>query len=67
MMILFLLNEALDTMLNDESMLSETSVATWTMSYNIGYMASSTSRTLELWKAVNSATRTKSNLFYISI
>jgi hypothetical protein len=67
MMILFLLNEALDTMLNDESRLSETSVAAWTMSYNIGYMSSSTSRTLELWKAVNSATRTKSNLFYISI
>jgi hypothetical protein len=33
-MILFLLTEALDTMLNDESGLSETSVAAWTMLYD---------------------------------
>jgi hypothetical protein len=67
MMIIFLLTESLDTMLNDENGLSETSVAAWTISYNIGYMSSSTSRTLEHWKAVNLATHTKSNLFYISI
>jgi hypothetical protein len=48
MMILF------PTTLNDESGLSETSVATWTISYDIGYMSSSMSRTLELWKAANS-------------
>jgi hypothetical protein len=47
MMILFLLVEALDTMLNDESGLSKMSVAAWTISYDIGYMSSSTSRTLE--------------------
>jgi hypothetical protein len=67
MMILFLLTEALETMLNDESGLSETSVAAWTISYDIGYMLASTSRTLEHWKTVNLATRTESNLFYISI
>jgi hypothetical protein len=67
MMILFLLAEALDTMLNDESGLSKMSVAARTISYDIGYMSSSTSWTLERWKAANSATRTESNLFYISI
>jgi hypothetical protein len=66
-MILFLLIEALGTMLNDESGLSEMSVVAWTISYDIGYMSSSMSRTLERWKAVNSATCTESNLFYISI
>jgi hypothetical protein len=35
------------TILNDESGLSEMSVAAWTISYDIGYMLSSTSRTLE--------------------
>jgi hypothetical protein len=35
MMILFLLTEALDTILNDESGLSEMSVAAWTISYDI--------------------------------
>jgi hypothetical protein len=35
------------TVLNDESGLSETSVAAWTISYDIGYMLSSTSRILE--------------------
>jgi hypothetical protein len=49
--------------LNDENRLSETSVVAWTISYDIGYMPSSTSRTLECWKAVNSATCTESNLF----
>jgi hypothetical protein len=58
MMILF------PTVLNDESGLSETSVAAWTMSYDIGYMLSSTSRNLECWKVVNSATRTESNIFF---
>jgi hypothetical protein len=58
---------ALDTMLNDESRLSETSVVAWTISYDIGYMLSSTSRTLEHWKVINSVTHTESNLFYISI
>jgi hypothetical protein len=67
MMILFLFAEALGTMLNDESGLSEMSVAAWTISYDIGYMSSSMSRTLERWKAINSTTRTESNLFYISI
>jgi hypothetical protein len=38
MMILFLLTETLDTMLNDESGLSETSVAARTISYDIRYM-----------------------------
>jgi hypothetical protein len=61
----FLLTKALGTMLNDKSGLSETSVAAWTISYDIGYMLSSTSRTLERWKAVNSATRTESNLYVI--
>jgi hypothetical protein len=41
MMILF------PTVLNDESVLSETSLVAWTISYDIGYMLSSTSRTLE--------------------
>jgi hypothetical protein len=67
MMIPFLLTEALDTMLNDESGLSEMSAAAWTISYDIGCMSSSTSMTLEHWRAVNSATHTESNLFYISI
>jgi hypothetical protein len=58
MMILF------PTILNDESGLSETSVAAWTISYDTGYMSSSTSRNLEHWKVVNSATRTESNLFF---
>jgi hypothetical protein len=35
------------TILNDESGLSETSVVAWTISYDIGYMPSSTSMTLE--------------------
>jgi hypothetical protein len=52
------------TILNDESGLSEMSVAAWTISYDIGYMLSSTSRTLERWKDVNSATHTKSILFF---
>jgi hypothetical protein len=58
MMILF------STVLNGESGLSETSVATRTISYDIGYTSSSTSMTLEHWKAVNLATRTESNLFF---
>jgi hypothetical protein len=58
MMILF------PTVLNDESGLSEMSVVAWTISYDIGYMSSSMSRTLERWKAINSTTRTKSNLFF---
>jgi hypothetical protein len=58
MMILF------PAILNDESGLSETSVVAWTISYVIGYMSSSMSRTLECWKAVNSATRIESNLFF---
>jgi hypothetical protein len=58
MMILF------PTVLNDESGLSETSVAAWTISYDIGYMTSSTSRTIEHWKAINSATHNESNLFF---
>jgi hypothetical protein len=33
------------------------SVVAWTISYDIGYMPSSTSMTLERWKAINSATR----------
>jgi hypothetical protein len=41
MMILF------PTVLNDESGLSETCVASWTISNDIGYMSSSTSRTLK--------------------
>jgi hypothetical protein len=57
MMILF------PTLLNDESGLSETSVVACTISYDIGYMSSSTPRTLERWKAVNSATCIKSNIF----
>jgi hypothetical protein len=52
------------TVLNDESGLSEMSVVAWTISYDIGYMSSSMSRTLERWKAINSTTRTKSNLFF---
>jgi hypothetical protein len=52
------------TVLNDESGLSEMSVATWMISYDIGYMPSSTSRTLEHWKAINSATCTESNIFF---
>jgi hypothetical protein len=35
------------TVLNDESGLSETSVVAQIISYDIGYMSSSTSRTLE--------------------
>jgi hypothetical protein len=58
MMILF------PTVLNDESGLSEMSVVAWTISYDIGYMSSSMSRTLERWKAINLATCTKSNLFF---
>jgi hypothetical protein len=57
MMILF------PTVLNNESRIREMSVVAWTMSYDIGYMSSSMSRTLECWKAVNSITRTESNLF----
>jgi hypothetical protein len=58
MMILF------PTILNDESRLGEMSVAAWTISNDTGYMSLSTSRTLEHWKTVNSATRTESNLFF---
>jgi hypothetical protein len=58
MMILF------PTVLNDESGLSEMSVAAWTISYNIGYMSSSMSRTLERWKAINSSTHIESNIFF---
>jgi hypothetical protein len=58
MMILF------STVLNHESGLRETSVAAWAISYDIGYMSPSTSRTLERWKVVNSATCTESNLFF---
>jgi hypothetical protein len=58
MMILF------PTVLNDESRLSETSVAALTISYDIGYMSSSTSRTLEHWKAINLASRAESNIFF---
>jgi hypothetical protein len=65
MMILFLLTEALSTMLNVESKLSEMSVAAWTISYDIGYMSPSMSWTLERWKVVNLATRTESNLYVI--
>jgi hypothetical protein len=57
MMILF------PTVLNNESRIREMSVVAWTMSYDIGYMSSSMSRTLECSKAVNSITRTESNLF----
>jgi hypothetical protein len=57
MMILF------PTVLNNESRIREMSVVAWTMSYDIGYMSSSMSRTLECWKVVNSITRTESNLF----
>ncbi len=64
LMILFLLTEALGTMLNGESGLSETSVAAWIISYDIGYMSSSTSRILECRKAINSATRTESNFSF---
>jgi hypothetical protein len=64
-MILYLLTEALGSMLNDESSLSEMSLVAWTISYDIGYMSPSTSRTLERWKAVNSATLTESNLYVI--
>jgi hypothetical protein len=39
MMILFLRTEALGTMLNDESGLSETSVVALTISYDIGYLS----------------------------
>jgi hypothetical protein len=56
----------LPAMLNDENGLSETSVAAWTMSYDIGYMLSSKSRTLEHWKTINSATCTESNFFYMN-
>jgi hypothetical protein len=58
MMILF------PTILNDESELSETTVAAWTISYDIGYMSSSLSEALEHWKVVNSVTRTESNIFF---
>jgi hypothetical protein len=58
MMILF------STVLNDENMLSETSMVGWNVSYDIGYMSSSTSRALERWKAVNLATRSESSLFF---
>jgi hypothetical protein len=50
-------------MLNDESGLCEMSVMTWTVSYDIGYVLSSKSRTLECWKAISSATRTKRIFF----
>jgi hypothetical protein len=52
------------TILNDESGLSETSVVAWIISYDIGYMPSSTLRNLERWKAINSATCTESNFFF---
>jgi hypothetical protein len=58
MMILF------PIILNDESSLGEMSVAAWTISNDTGYMSLSTSRTLEHWKTVNSATRIESNLFF---
>jgi hypothetical protein len=58
MMILF------PIVLNVESGLSETSVTAWTISYDIGYMSSSTSRILEPWKAIHSATHTESNFFF---
>jgi hypothetical protein len=58
MMILF------PTVLNDESGLSEMSVVAWTISYDIGYMLSSMSRTLEHWKAVNLATHIESNISF---
>jgi hypothetical protein len=58
MMILF------PTILNDESGLSGMSVAAWTISYDIGYMSSSTSRTLDHWKVVNSATHNETNIFF---
>jgi hypothetical protein len=59
MMILF------PNMLNNEGGLRETSVAVWTISYDIGYMSLSMARTLEHWKVVNSATRTESNHFFL--
>jgi hypothetical protein len=52
MMILF------STILNDESALSETCVTAWIISYDIVYMSSSTLRTLEHWKVVDSVTPT---------
>jgi hypothetical protein len=52
------------TVLNDESKLSEMSVAAWTISYDIEYMSSSTSRTLEHWKAINSVNHTRTNIFF---
>jgi hypothetical protein len=55
----------LPTILNDESELSETSVAAWTISYDIGYMSSSTSSKLEHWNAINSTTHTESNFFFL--
>jgi hypothetical protein len=58
MMILF------PTVLNDESELSETSVAAWTIPYDIEYMSSSMSRTLGHWKVVNLATHTESNFSF---
>jgi hypothetical protein len=53
-------------MINDESGLSEMFVAAWTISYNIRYVSSSMSRTLECWKAVNSTTHMESNFFYMN-
>jgi hypothetical protein len=58
MMILF------PTILNDKSGLSEISVATWTISYDIRYMSSSMLRTLERWMVINSTTHIESNLFF---
>jgi hypothetical protein len=52
------------TILNDESGLCKTSVAAWTILYDIGYMSSSTLRSLERWRTVNSAAHTASNLFF---
>jgi hypothetical protein len=58
MMILF------PTVLNDESGLSELSVVALTISYDIGYVSSSTSKTLEYWRVVHSETHTESNIFF---
>jgi hypothetical protein len=40
------------------------SVAAWTISNDIGYMSSSTSRNLERWKVVNLTTHIEGNLFF---
>jgi hypothetical protein len=52
------------SVLNDKSGLSEMSVAAWTISNDIGYMSSSTSRNLEHWKVVNLTTHIEGNLFF---